>query len=303
MSAIKVRINGEWVNARNYQAEGFIDFTTGSYTPQDPYIIELQSRPEITQHVIQSLQEERPYQYNKNGYVYSIKRHGRDYGGIYLTREDQSLLPICDWSNVEMFTRNPLMNNDMNWYPTELYQKWTYFDILYSNSRERYYKTASTIITEENNIFDIPAEEYITIPEYICNEAGLLFKMGKEMIGQSSGPVYFDRENDPVKRIRMSDNNKTRAAYRGFYNRMTSDIAFVISSPTPAVQNQYLELPENIVIEKTTDEIMCCAVCFENKQNITFHPCNHTEICSECYVKLAKPRECPYCRGVISKIL
>jgi hypothetical protein len=57
-----------------------------------------------------------------------------------------------------------------------------------------------------------------------------------------------------------------------------------------------------IKIEKTNDEQIICNVCLENKQNIKFESCGHTDTCSECYSKL-KQNTCPICRVEISHLI
>jgi hypothetical protein len=63
-----------------------------------------------------------------------------------------------------------------------------------------------------------------------------------------------------------------------------------------------LQLPPGIVAQKTNVEEDQCILCYENAKNLTFSPCAHTIACSECYIKLMKPRECPVCKQAIASL-
>jgi 6-phosphofructokinase 1 len=61
---------------------------------------------------------------------------------------------------------------------------------------------------------------------------------------------------------------------------------------------------ENILIPETETDIEDdqCILCCKYKKNITFSPCNHNIVCSCCYIKLDKGRECPMCKSYINEV-
>ena len=52
---------------------------------------------------------------------------------------------------------------------------------------------------------------------------------------------------------------------------------------------------------ETMDEEEQCILCYKNKKNIVYEPCNHVISCYECFEKLVK-KECPVCKTNITKI-
>ena len=75
------------------------------------------------------------------------------------------------------------------------------------------------------------------------------------------------------------------------------DVGLIVFS-SPSSSNS-LQLPANLHLVKTNNEEEQCIMCYSNKKNLTFHPCNHNITCSECYLKFTKKLECPICKGTI----
>jgi len=48
------------------------------------------------------------------------------------------------------------------------------------------------------------------------------------------------------------------------------------------------------------NEQIICKICYKNPQNVIFMPCSHLGCCKECAIKSKK---CPFCNGIIVKIL
>jgi len=119
-----------------------------------------------------------------------------------------------------------------------------------------------------------------------------------------SGSIYYQRDNAGRTRVRISDDAHYRNGYRGFYDRMTRDIPFLVfpAHPQPAVRPP---LPHGVVVRPATSDDFQCVVCNTNEHNIKFKPCNHTSTCSECYLQIdpgnTAPR-CPMCRNPINSI-
>ena len=63
--------------------------------------------------------------------------------------------------------------------------------------------------------------------------------------------VYYERNDGSGSRVRICDNHTARIGYRGYYERMTSDIGVVFGE---IVSVSELQLPESIILEKTDIE-------------------------------------------------
>jgi hypothetical protein len=84
---------------------------------------------------------------------------------------------------------------------------------------------------------------------------------------------------------------------------MTDTCDFVQIQIPIGISKDQLALPDDLdIIEEIENVDIMCVICNEIRQNIIFKPCNHENICSLCYVQLAKKRECPICKQYISYI-
>jgi hypothetical protein len=150
-----------------------------------------------------------------------------------------------------------------------------------------------------------------------------------------NGSVYYERNDAHGTRVRICDHEGARAGFRGFYNRITMDPGIIVTPPLQQPVTSYappsfneivehfnqqpiqliqpvpsytassavpLQLPPGIIAQKTNVEEDQCILCYENTKNLTFGPCAHTIACSECYVRLMKPRECPVCKQAIESL-
>jgi hypothetical protein len=136
----------------------------------------------------------------------------------------------------------------------------------------------------------------------------------------NNGSVYYERNDAQGTRVRICDHEGARAGFRGFYNRITMDPGIVITPPSQSTHliqpiqptqpmPSYtissaipLQLPPGISTVQTSVEEEQCILCYENAKNLTFGPCAHTVVCSECYIRLMKPRECPVCKQAIETL-
>ena len=261
---IKIKLeNNEWFPVRSYQHEAFLNFKNGNRF------------------------REVPIQYNNNDIKFRIERVNNEYyGGIFLIKETGIMYPIADWSDVKIF----LINNSglsTNWYNASDYQVWAYFDFIYNNDLERIYASVGSTILD--TILPI-----VILPEYLNLESNVIFIMGRN----DNNSIYYQKYNDSIK-IRICDNTYARNGYLGFFRRIT-DYSYPINI-IESTDNK-IEMPPNIEISTTMDENIMCIVCNYNKQNIQFRPCNHTIMCSVCYLKYDKQYECIICRQKISLI-
>lgn len=201
-------------------------------------------------------------------------------------------IPIVDRNNVKVFL---LDQTPVNWYNAREYQTWAYIDFIYSGDTEKYYMTKKSTHAK-------PIEKYTTIP--IDNiDPNIIFRIFKN----NNGVIFYEKNDIRKTRIRISDDDFYRCEYYAFYMRMTSDINIIPHISNTHNDNPSLAIPPEIDIIETLDDEEMCVVCNNNRQNIKFCPCNHTNTCSECYKELLKNKQnfvsCPICRSTITQII
>ena len=234
---IRVLIDNNWITANAYQVEGYIEYTKYSHRIS--------------------------YEYDKNNVKFLIIRNNHN-DGLYIIYNNDVKIPIVDFNNVRVFLLDqPTLNRYHLWYPARQYQAWAYFDFLYSNDESRQY-----ISNNLNNNINYNFTSSIIIPNIYCNESDIIFKISRN----DNGSIYYERNNIERTRIRISDNSHVRDGYSGFYRRMTMDPGIIFNFTPPPTK---IDLPSNVIIETTNNEFEQCVICFLNKQNITFLPCNH----------------------------
>jgi len=283
MSEIKVYLNNEWVPARDYQIEAYID-----YQLKTEYF-------------------DRPYSYEKDGYKFKICREDNNpYNGSYLIREDGSRLPICDWNSCKAFyipntifgnaqnliySNTSEMSNQPDFININIFLKWSFFDFIYNN------RTSMTYITFNPNNHCVN-EEHESARIYIPYEYSYMVIPSSKytFVRNDNNSIYF-RQGQASYQIRIADTYSAQMGYRGYYNRITSEIGMIVEGPDDKIR---LDLPLDLIVEEDND--LQCGVCLTNKQNIIFQPCGHTETCSECYKQLLKINECPICKQMITLI-
>ena len=288
---IKIRIDNNWLDARDYQIEAFNNFQKPENF-QKPYITE---SPYFT--------------------IYREKNKG-----IYLKRTDNTISPIADWNNVKIFLiegvvgiPSPDWCGPANWGSARNYQTWAYYHYIYNNrdNTDIGYYSKGTVN---------PPREYIEIP-IDGLQSNIIFKMSKN----DNGSICYEKNNLERTRVRISDNNDERSGYLGFYRRMTDNSSFLPSYISQSIESSHNNTNTNtntntnikkifpippgvdINIKAITNEDMC-VVCNDIKQNIKFTPCNHTLTCYLCYSEICKKtphkfNECPVCRGEIINII
>jgi hypothetical protein len=211
---------------------------------------------------------------------------------------------IMDCADVRVFLQDA---EPVNWYPARNYQVWAFRDFIYDPARpeRKFYasKYSSHLFfqrgSSNRNVTDIDIDG---LPPNI------IFSISRN----ENGSVYYERNDAHGTRVRICDHEGARAGFRGFYNRITMDPGMIVTPPSQPIQQAQqpvtsytassgvpLQLPPLIHAQKTNVEEDQCILCYENAKNLTFSPCAHTIACSECYVKLMKPRECPVCKQAI----
>jgi hypothetical protein len=212
---------------------------------------------------------------------------------------------IMDCADVRVFLQDA---EPVNWYPARNYQMWAFRDFIYDPARpeRKFYasKYSSHLFFQRGstnrNVTDIDLDG---LPPNI------IFSISRN----ENGSVYYERNDAHGTRVRICDHEGARAGFRGFYTRITMDPGIIVTPPQQQQQQppmpSYtasssvpLQLPPLISAVKTNVEEDQCILCYENVKNLRFSPCAHSIVCSECYVKLMKPRECPVCKQVIDSL-
>jgi hypothetical protein len=212
----------------------------------------------------------------------------RKYNDPYLPTyisDGQNEIPIADFDDVQVFL---LDINPVDWHQARNYQVWAYYDFMYDNKQRKTYATKySTYLAYP------PHTREVTEIDIDDLQPNIIFSISRN----ENNSVYYERNDSNATRVRICDNNTARSGYRGFYTRMTMDVGLVvISSPS---SSSSLSLPANLILEKTNNEEDQCIMCYSNKKNLIFNPCNHNITCSECYLNFTKKLECPICKGTI----
>lgn len=217
--------------------------------------------------------------------------------------------PIMDCADVKVFLQDA---EPVDWYPARNYQVWAFRDFMYDPARpeRKFYasKYSSHLFFQRGSFQRGSTNRNVTDIDLDGLPPNIIFSISRN----ENGSVYYERNDAHGTRVRICDHEGARAGFRGFYARITMDSGTIVTPPQqhplPLIQPipSYtassavpLQLPPLISVVKTTVEEDQCILCYENAKNLTFGPCAHNIACSECYVKLMKPRECPVCKQAI----
>ena len=258
------------------------------------------SRPVYSQEV--------PSNYENRFLVYRVENNC--YMPTRIQRSDTGdTYPIMDCADVKVFLQDA---DPVDWCPARNYQMWAFRDFIYDPARpeRKFYasKYSSHLFFQRGS-----SNRTVVTIELDGLPPNIIFSMSRN----ENGSVYYERNDAHGTRVRICDHEGARSGFRGFYNRITMDMGMIVT-PAPAQAPQLqpmpsytassascsipLQLPPGIVAQKTTVEEDQCIRCYENAKNMTFRPCAHTIACSECYIKLMKPRECPVCKQAIASL-
>ncbi len=248
--------------------------------------------------------QELPFNHNNRFLVY------REENNHYMpTRiqcsETGDVHAIMDCADVRVFLQDA---TPVNWYPARNYQMWAFRDFIYDPERPERKFYASRY---SSHLFFQRGSSNRTVVTIDLDDLppNIIFSMSRN----ENGSVYYERNDAHGTRVRICDHEGARAGFRGFYTRLTMDPGIIVTPPQQAPQLQPmpsytvssavpLQLPPGLVAQKTNVEEDQCIMCYENAKNLTFDPCAHTVMCSECYVQQIKPRECPICRQGIASL-
>jgi hypothetical protein len=258
------------------------------------------SRPVYSQEV--------PSNYENRFLVYRVENNC--YMPTRIQRSDTGdTYPIMDCADVKVFLQDA---DPVDWCPARNYQMWAFRDFIYDPARpeRKFYasKYSSHLFFQRGS-----SNRTVVTIDLDGLPPNIIFSISRN----ENGSVYYERNDAHGTRVRICDHEGARAGFRGFYNRITMDTGMIVT-PAPAQAPQLqpmpsytassascsipLQLPPGIVAQKTNVEEDQCILCYENAKNLTFRPCAHTIACSECYIKLMKPRECPVCKQAIASL-
>ena len=243
-----------------------------------------------------------PFNYNNQLLVY--REDNNCYMPTRIQRSDTGdVYAIMDCADVKVFLQDM---EPVNWHPARNYQMWAFRDFMYDPARpvRKYYASKYS-----SYLFFQRGASTQTVVEIDIDglQPNIIFSISRN----DNGSVYYERNDAHATRVRICDHEGARAGFRGFYARITMDPGIIVSPPTTAVPvPSYtassaipLALPPGTNVVKTNVEEEQCIMCYENKKNIRFGPCNHGVMCSECYTKLIKPRECPVCKQEVASLV
>ena len=245
--------------------------------------------------------QEVPSNYNNQFLVY--RQENNHYMPTRIQCSDTGdVHPIMDCADVRVFLQDA---NPVNWYPARNYQMWAFRDFIYDPERPERKFYASQY---SSHLFFQRGSSNRTVVTIDLDglPPNIIFSMSRN----ENGSVYYERNDAHGTRVRICDHEGARAGFRGFYTRMTMDPGIIVTPPQQQQQvPSYtvssavpLQLPPGLVAQKTNVEEDQCILCYDNAKNLTFSPCAHAVMCSECYVQQIKPRECPVCRQGIASL-
>ena len=249
--------------------------------------------------------QELPSNYNNRFLVY------REENNHYLPTRIQcsdtgDVHAIMDCADVRVFLQDA---DPVNWYPARNYQIWAFRDFIYDPARPERKFYASRY---SSHLFFQRGSSNRTVVTIDLDglPPNIIFSMSRN----ENGSVYYERNDAHGTRVRICDHEGARAGFRGFYTRLTMDPGIIVTPPQQQQQQQQqapsytvssavpLQLPPGLVAQKTNVEEDQCILCYDNAKNLTFSPCAHAVMCSECYIQQIKPRECPVCRQGIASL-
>jgi len=223
---------------------------------------------------------------NING-IHIYRPENDPFNPIYMDYQENRFIPIIDWNNIKVFLLDVPDTERPNWFQARNYQAWSYIHFIYNNVPLMNYSSRGTplhLIKYPNTFIDIPNLQ----PE-------IVFTISRN----NNNSVYYERNDNSQRRFRICDNERARSGYLGWYTRMTMPIPMSFSYEN--VVNNYLVLPTQQT-EITNIEEEQCILCYKNKKNIKFIPCEHLVICASCYPKLNKSTECIICKNTINEL-
>lgn len=220
--------------------------------------------------------------------------------------------PIIDFNDIYIFlvdgVTGPRSRNGAGWVKARNYQTWAYIDFIYDTCFRKCYASRYSSYLAFPAGFDNTNVVTIDIDQLTPN---IIFSVSRN----DNSSVYYEKNDSGRSRVRICDNEYARMGFLGFYTRITMDVgpiitppsvshahshahAYTISSPGSALVWVGIQPP---IVDLTDNEEHQCIMCYENKKNVLFYPCNHVISCYRCVCQMNKC-ECPVCKSSIHTI-
>lgn len=302
---IKVKINGMWRPASPELCDIYIGYKSMPMSSgSTPY-----SKDGIT-----------IYRTNNNAYMptfYSVHTTNTTRRNEYIFPENDgernqegtsNSIPIIDFNDIYIFlvdgVTGPRSRNGAGWVKARGYQTWAYVDFIYDRDTRKCYASQYSSYLAFPAGFSNANVVTIDIDGLAPN---IIFSVSRN----DNNSVYYEKNDASHTRVRICDNEVARVGFLGFYTRITMDVGIIITPPPASYAHSHtISSPGSALvcigtkppmIELTDNEEHQCIMCYENKKNVHFHPCNHVISCYRCVQQMNKC-ECPVCKSAIHTI-
>ena len=217
-------------------------------------------------------------------------------------------IPIIDFNDIYIFlvdgVTGPGSRSGAGWVKARNYQTWAYIDFIYDTRVRKCYASQYSSYLAFPAGFDNANVVTIDIDRLTPN---IIFSVSRN----DNNSVYYEKNDASHTRVRICDNELARVGFLGFYTRITMDVGMIITPPPASHAHSHtISSPGSALIcsgvqppmiDLTDNEEHQCIMCYENKKNVRFHPCNHVISCYRCVQQMNKC-ECPVCKSAIHTI-
>jgi len=251
---------------------------------------------------------------NRDAYIFPENERG--VRGVRGVRESQEVtptpIPIIDFNDIYVFlvdgVTGPGSRSGAGWVKARNYQAWAFIDFIYDTRPRKCYASPYSTYLAFPPGFDNHDVVTIDIEGLSPN---IIFSISRN----DNNSVYYERNDAGRSRVRICDNEFARTGFLGFYTRITMDVGLIITPPPASYAHAHshshtISSPGSVLvcsgvqppmIDLTDNEEHQCIMCYENKKNVRFHPCNHVISCYRCVQQMNKC-ECPVCKSAIHTI-
>jgi hypothetical protein len=304
---IKVKINGIWQPATPQLRDIYIRYKSmpisrgqTTYSMDGITIFRTDNDPYMPTFYRWEGREDTETRRN-DGYIFPESESNREREVIQEVTPNP--IPIIDFNDIYVFlvdgVTGPGSRSGAGWVKARNYQAWAFVNFVYdTHIRKCYASRYSTYLAfpvgfDTHNVVTIDVDGL---------SPNIIFSVSRN----DNNSVYYERNDTSRTRVRICDNELARVGFLGFYTRLTMDVGIIVAPPTnaytilsPGSGLQCIgEIPSLI---ETTDEEQQCIMCYENKKNVQFQPCNHVISCYRCVQHMTKC-ECPVCKTGIHTI-
>lgn len=251
---------------------------------------------------------------NRDAYIFPENERG--VRGVRGVRESQEVtptpIPIIDFNDIYVFlvdgVTGPGSRSGAGWVKARNYQAWAFIDFIYDTRPRKCYASPYSTYLAFPPGFDNHDVVTIDIEGLSPN---IIFSISRN----DNNSVYYERNDAGRSRVRICDNEFARTGFLGFYTRITMDVGLIITPPPASYAHAHshshtISSPGSVLvcsgvqppmIDLTDNEEHQCIMCYENKKNVRFYPCNHVISCYRCVQQMNKC-ECPVCKSAIHTI-